>query len=108
MIKMAQYADRTGIKVAFGAISPVNDYIPGKDLLTSHPLDEVKALNDWIAGFCAQNGYEFIDFYSAVADEQGKLAEELTDDGMHCNAAGYNRWKPLVIQVLKNWDVWKD
>ena len=108
MIKMARYADRAGIKVAFGAVSPVNDYIPGKDLLKSHPLDEVKALNDWIAGFCAQNGYEFIDFYSAVADEHGKLAEELTEDGMHCNTAGYNRWKPLVIRVLKNWDVWKD
>lgn len=102
LIKFARLAQGANIKLAVGAVSPVNDYIPGKNLLASHPLDQVMALNEWIKAFCTQNGFDFIDFYSAVADSSGKLDKALTDDGMHCNAAGYARWKPLVDQALKD------
>jgi len=50
----------------------------------------------------------FVDFYSPVADASGKLAAQYTDDGMHCNPAGYARWKPVVVQALKDLDAWKE
>jgi len=108
IIKMARLAKSKNIKLAFGAVSPVNDYLPGKDYVTSHPIDEVNALNQWISTFCENNGYLYIDFYSVVADSNGKLVAEFTDDGMHCNAKGYARWKPLVVQALKELGAWKE
>ncbi|MDZ7263756.1 MAG: GDSL-type esterase/lipase family protein [candidate division KSB1 bacterium] len=108
LIKMARLAKRNGIQLAVGAISPVNDYLPGKDFIASHPVGEVQALNNWIKKFCQENGYYFVDFYSAVADSNGKLTSEFTEDGMHCNALGYAQWKPVVIQALKDLGAWKE
>jgi hypothetical protein len=38
-------------------------------------------------------------------DDAGKLRNDCTDDGMHCNSTGYKIWKPLVEEVLKAWAV---
>ncbi len=104
--RVARMAAGQGIKVAIGAIMPVNDYIPGKDeMLATHPVDRIQELNRWIEKLCAENGYEYVDFYTAVADSAGKLRREYTHDGMHCNPAGYAAWKPLVTNILKKWQV---
>jgi len=103
LLRMARMAQDRGIKVALGAIMPVNDYLPGKDHVTSHPVDQTQALNRWLQTLASENGYAFVDFYSAVADSTGKLAREWSDDGMHCNAAGYARWKPLIENLLQDW-----
>ena len=42
----------------------------------------------------------FIEFYPAVADQDGKLRRDFTEDGLHCNAAGYAVLKPLVEKAL--------
>ena len=108
IIKMARLAKSRNIKLAFGAVSPVNDYLPGRDYIASHPIAEVKMLNRWIKDFCEKNHYLFVDFYSAVADSNGKLVAEFTEDGMHCNANGYARWKPVVVQALKELEAWQE
>ncbi len=103
LMRMARMTEKLGAKLAIGAIMPVNDYLPGKDFVSSHPIAKVQQLNRWIKSFCEQNGYAFIDFYSAVADENGKLEASFTDDGMHCNPRGYEQWQPLVQKVLEEW-----
>jgi len=108
LIKMARYAERNKIKLAIGSISPVNDYLPDKDLVTSHPVAVVQELNAWIKDFCQKNGHVFIDFYTPVADASSKLAASYTDDGMHCNAVGYEQWKLRVVQALKDLGAWKE
>ncbi len=107
-IKIARFAEKNRIALAIGAVSPVNDYLPGKDFIESHPLNEVQELNAWLKNFCQQNGHTYIDFYTAVADSSGKLAARYTDDGMHCNAEGYAQWKPLVVEALKELGAWEE
>jgi lysophospholipase L1-like esterase len=102
LLRLSRIADSRGIKVALGAVSPVNDYIPGKDhLLVTHPLDKVQALNTWIETLCRENGYTFIDFYSPVADSAAKLDSTLTLDGMHVNARGYQKWQTTVHHAFE-------
>lgn len=102
LLRLSRIAGSRGIKVALGAVSPVNDYLPGKDhLLETHPVDKVQALNDWIKSLCKKNGYTFIDFYSPVADQAGKLDSTLTDDGMHVHASGYRKWQTAVLDAFK-------
>jgi lysophospholipase L1-like esterase len=100
MVRMAQSAK---IKVAVGALMPTNDYIPGKDITATHPLADVQAFNSWLKAYCVAQNITFIDFYSPVADAAGKLRQEFSEDGMHCDAKGYAAWKPLVQQVLQEW-----
>ncbi|MBN2357365.1 hypothetical protein JXO59_14725 [candidate division KSB1 bacterium] len=101
--RMARMVEAVGAKMAIGAVSPVNDYLPGKDYISSHPIEDVQVLNKWIKSFCETNGIHFIDFYTPLADDNGKLDHLYTDDGMHCNAAGYEQWQPLVQRVVEAW-----
>ena len=103
--RMVRMAQSKNIKVAVGAIMPVNDYLPGKNVLASHPIEKVQQLNRQIKAFCADRQIPFIDFYSSVADESGKLRRDYSDDGMHCNRKGYDAWKPLVEDVLTLWEI---
>ena len=109
VLRLSRMADSRGIKVALGAVSPVNDYIPGKDpLLETHPLDKVQALNKWIESLCMKNDYTFIDFYSPVADAAGKLDSTLTHDGMHVNARGYRKWQTAVRHAFEQMGINQD
>ncbi len=103
--RMVRMAQSKNIKVAVGAVMPVNDYLPGKNVLASHPIEKVQQLNRQIKAFCADRQIPFIDFYSSVADESGKLRRDCSDDGMHCNRKGYDAWKPLVEDVLTLWEI---
>jgi len=46
-------------------------------------------MNGWLQKFCAQHGYLYIDDYSAMIDQNGKLRRELSDDGIDPNDASY-------------------
>ncbi len=104
--RLCRMARDQGIQVAVGAVMPVNDYLPGKEAaLATHPVSQIRELNLWNRALCDREGYAYIDFFSAVADSSGKLRKEFSDDGMHCNSAGYAAWQPLVETVLRKWGV---
>jgi len=107
-IRIVNIARANNIKIALGAISPVNDYIQGKDWISSHPIAEVKDINNWMKTYCLSEDIPYIDFFTSVADSNNKLISEYTHDGMHCNKKGYAQWKPLVIDALKKLNAWQD
>jgi lysophospholipase L1-like esterase len=49
----------------------------------------VREFNPHVARIAAQHGCTHMDFDSAVASPAGELRAELTEDGLHLNAAGY-------------------
>lgn len=101
LARIARLAKGSGIRLGIGSLMPVSDHLPGKNFIQTHPLAQVEELNRWIQWLCAENGYVYIDFYHPVADADGKLRREFTDDGMHCNAAGYAAWKPALAEALE-------
>jgi lysophospholipase L1-like esterase len=44
----------------------------------------------------------YLDYFSAVVDDKGFLREELSGDGLHPNAKGYELMKPLAQQAIDN------
>jgi lysophospholipase L1-like esterase len=100
LARIARLAKGSGIRLGIGSLMPVSDHLPGKDFVRTHPIPVVQGLNRWIQGLCQENGYIYIDFYSPLADQNGKLRREFTDDGMHCNAAGYAAWHPTLERAL--------
>jgi acyl-CoA thioesterase-1 len=100
LAQIARMAKGSGIPLAIASLIPASDHLPKKDFIGSHPLVAVQELNRWIKELCQENGYLFLDFYHPVADQDGKLRRDFTDDGLHCNAAGYAVLKPLVEKAL--------
>ena len=110
LISMAELSKANSIKVVLASILPVSDYEQrdGKPIIrtTQRPPDKIKALNDWMRAYAAQNKLTYLDYYSAMIDEKGFLKDELSEDGLHPNAKGYAIMSPLaeaaITRALKN------
>lgn len=95
---MAQLALANNIKVVMASVMPVCDYI--KPQTARRPPETIITLNAWIKEYCTQNHLVYLDYYSAMVDERNMLKKELTYDGLHPNAAGYEVMSPLAAQAI--------
>ena len=41
----------------------------------------------------------YLDYYTPLADAEGRMRSELTTDGVHLNDEGYARISPVVIKA---------
>lgn len=96
---MAQLAQANGIGVVLSSVMPVCDYI--KTQTERRPPDKIIALNEWIKSYCRRSGSIYLDYYSAMLDENKMLRKELTHDGLHPNAAGYQIMTPLALKAIQ-------
>ena len=102
LASMADIARANGIPAAFSSLlPPAHEETPlARFNLLKHPLDEVLALNAWLAGYCAAHGLEFIDYYSAMSGPDGLVRPELSEDGLHPMALGYQVMVPLAEAAI--------
>ena len=64
------------------------------------PPSEIVALNQWIKSYCERNGDVYLDYYSATIDDHQMFKRELTYDGLHPNAQGYQVMGPLAENAI--------
>lgn len=95
---MAEMAAANRIKVVICSVLPALDFwwAPGQ-----HPAKEIADLNTWLKSFAESKGYPYVDYYSAMKDEQGGLPKNLSPDGVHPNDAGHAIMEPLVEAGIK-------
>lgn len=98
LASMAQLARANGIKVILASILPASDY-PWRPGLA--PAPTIRALNDWISGYANANGAVYLDYYRALDNGQGGLSRQVSDDGVHPNAAGYAVMQPLADAAVQ-------
>jgi lysophospholipase L1-like esterase/ketosteroid isomerase-like protein len=98
LMSMVDLARAHGIKVVLSSMTPVCDYIsPQTD---KRPMEKLKQMNAWIKDYAARSGVVYLDYWSAMLDEQGMLRKELTWDGLHPNDAGYEVMGPLAEKAI--------
>jgi lysophospholipase L1-like esterase len=98
---MADIADRHAIRVVFGSILPVHGYTDAaRAVPKERPPAELRALNAWLRAFCRRRGYAFADYWPVLADAQGMLARDLSEDGVHPLATGYTRMVPVAAAAI--------
>jgi len=107
---MAELAKANGIRVVLASVLPVSDYghsADGKPLnmTAGRPPALILALNAWIQKYAKESDAVYLDYFSATVDDAGFLKKELSEDGLHPNAAGYAVMAPLaeaaIAQALK-------
>ena len=97
---MADIASAHGIKVIMASVTPVCD-IPGKPPMTNgRPPESIVILNSWIKDYASSHSLIFLDYYSATVDSKGFLRVELTEDGLHPTAKGYEIMNPLLETAI--------
>jgi lysophospholipase L1-like esterase len=96
---MAELAEANGIKVILASVLPASDF-PWKPGL--EPADKILKLNSWIKEYTIKKKFIYLDYYSAMVDEQGGLKKELSGDGVHPNEEGYKVMVPLTEKAIEN------
>jgi lysophospholipase L1-like esterase len=103
---MAEIARVHDIHVVLASLTPVSDYGHGRDgapinQTTRRPPEKILGLNVWIKQYAASNGHTYLDYFSAMVDDQGFLKKELSVDGLHPNGPGYAVMAPLAEQAIR-------
>lgn len=102
---MAELARAHRVRVVLASLLPVSD--DEKDAkglaivrTTDRPPATIEALNRWLADYARRSDAVYLDYFSAVAGADGRFKAELTDDGLHPNAAGYAVMAPLAEKAI--------
>jgi lysophospholipase L1-like esterase len=99
---MAELARANGIRLVFASVLPVHNYTEkAKDFFAQRPRQRILALNEWLKDYCAKNQLVYLDYFSALLDDNGMLKRDLADDGLHPNDAGYKIMAPLAEQAIQ-------
>lgn len=95
---MTSIARANHIAVVLSSVMPVHNYTErSKRFFGERPMDQIRALNDWLKDFAAREHFEYVDYFTPMLDEHGLLKRELAEDGLHPNAAGYT----LMVKLLE-------
>ena len=98
---MAELARVHHFRVVFASLLPAHNYTPeAKESFALRPRERILALNAWLKDYCAKNGLVYLDYFSALVDGRGMLRRDLSDDGLHPNAAGYKIMAPLADKAI--------
>lgn len=103
---MFDLADKHRIKVIVATVMPVSDYAKDRGMryiqTQRRSPSRIAALNVWLKQEAARRHYKIVDYHAALADNTGALRKELSDDGLHPNAAGYRAIAPLVMAAIRD------
>jgi lysophospholipase L1-like esterase len=94
---MADLAKANGIRVIFASILPARDFPWHKGL---EPAAKIRALNAWLSGYCVNHSIPYLDYYSAMAADDGGMKPGSSQDGVHPNDAGYAIMGPLAQAAI--------
>lgn len=97
-VSMVELAKANGIRVVLSSVMPVSDDF--QVWTDRRPLDKIIELNAWLKAYAAKNGFVYLDYYSAMLDGRKMFKHELTYDGLHPNAAGYDVMGPLAEKAI--------
>lgn len=93
--KMITSAQAKGVDVHVCSLLPVRG-----EYVKAHPLEQMRRVNDSLRREAADHGATYIDLFSAMADEQGLMRADYSDDGLHPNARGYAAMTRIVRPYL--------
>jgi len=104
LASMGELAKLHGIKVVLASITPTSAYHVNGNAApqtTARPMSRIRAINDWMKKYAADNGHVYLDYFTPMLDATGVMKAELTGDDLHPNAAGYAIMAPLAEAAIQ-------
>jgi lysophospholipase L1-like esterase len=99
---MTELARVHGIRVVLSSVLPVNNYTErSKMFVPLRSPDQIRELNRWIKDYAGRNGYIYLDYFTAMADDKGFLKADLSEDGLHPNERGYSIMAPMAQKAIE-------
>ncbi len=97
----AELAAAHRIRPIFASVLPVHNYTMRVAISAERTPRNILEINSWLRSYCAQHGYIYLDFHSAMVSSDGMMRRELSDDGVHPNGAGYKIMASITEIALR-------
>lgn len=97
LMSMCELAKANGIKPVLCSILPAAAYRWRPEV---KPAQEIIKLNEMIRKYAKENKIPYVDYHSALADEQGGLPEQYAADGVHPNPYCYEVMEKIILEYL--------
>ena len=94
---MTEISKANGIKVIISSILPAFDYPWRRGL---NPNEKIPQLNTMIKNYCIENEIIYLDYFSAMVDNNNGLPIKYSSDGVHPNIEGYKVMEPLALEAI--------
>ena len=94
---MSQLARAANIKVVISSVLPANHF-PWRPSII--PTEKVIQLNQMLKDYADKNNIVYLDYYSAMVDNEKGLPAALSGDGVHPTLAGYKVMEPLAVKAI--------
>jgi lysophospholipase L1-like esterase len=98
IFSMVELAEANHIKVILCSVLPVFDFYWRQGL---EPAGKIVTLNKMISEYAYTNAIPYVDYYSAMVDEQKGLKSIFSEDGVHPNKAGYEVMITLAHEAIR-------
>jgi lysophospholipase L1-like esterase len=98
IFSMIELARANDIHVVLCSVLPARQY-PWN--LYIEPVEKIRRLNIALANYAHTHNIPYLDFYSAMIDEEKGLNRDYTYDGVHPNKAGYQIMENLLQPVIR-------
>lgn len=89
--------NRSKATIYVEGIYPVDEDLSGSE---SRKNDDINEINEKLKEYCDDNNITYINTHDRLTDEDGKLKEEYTDDGLHLSEEGYEVVTDEIMKYL--------
>jgi lysophospholipase L1-like esterase len=104
LMSMSELARASNIRVVLSSITPISNYHarpPAPPMPARRPPARILAINAWMRAYAAEHRHVYLDYYTAMIDQDGMLRAELSEDDLHPNAKGYAVMTPLAEAAIQ-------
>lgn len=98
IVSMCEIAKANKIKPVLCSILPASKF--GWSGATQVP-EKIMMLNGWIKEYAKANKIKYVDYHSAMKNEQNGLSADLAADGVHPTKEGYSIMEELLLKAIK-------
>lgn len=95
---MCQLARANKIKPVVCSTLPAKGFKWRPDM---RPANDILKLNEMIKAYAKENKIPYVDYHSALKDEENGLPKKYSKDGVHPNAQGYAVMESVILPILK-------
>jgi len=99
IFSMAELAKSNNIEVLLCSVLPANNFPWRKEI---KPAEKVIALNSLIKEFSEKHNIAYVDYYSAMVNDEKGLKADLGPDGVHPNSEGYTIMESIITKAISN------
>ena len=99
IVSMCEIAKANKIKPVICSVLPVKQYKWRKEVTDC--ADRIIRLNAMLKEYAEKNKCLYVDYHSAMKDEEIGLPEKWSYDGVHLNGEGYDIIENIILKALK-------